>query len=327
MRPRIASFALASALLAASTAFAQAPPTQAPDAARAADAERLFREGRAAMEAGDLLHACPKFAESEKLDPAPGTLLSLADCEERAKSLIKAREHYLLAASGFPKKDPRRAFAAGRAQSLEKRTAHLVLHLPAGAPPETTVRIGDTVVPHSDLGTATTMDPVESRVTVSAPGRKDNVLVISLVEGETKDVVCDLGAAVEAARVVTAPVAPVVGPERAAPAPNAADPRRTVAYVLLGVGAASLIAGGVTGVLAASKASTVKDHCDASNACDQDGVDAAASGRFLAPFSTVTVIAGAALAGAGVYFYLASTKSHKPPPAALLHALQLRGSF
>lgn len=324
MRPRVTSlgfaFAFVATTLVASNAFAQAP-----DAARAADAERLFREGRAAMEAGDLLHACPKFAESEKLDPAPGTLLSLADCEERAKSLIKAREHYLLAASGFPKKDPRRAFAAGRAQALDKRIAHVVLRLPSDAPPEATVRLGDALVPRGELGTAMSVDPVESRVTVSAPGRKDNVLVVTLAEGETKEISCDLGAA-EIARVVAAPVAPREA-EAPPPAPPSADPRRTVAYVLLGVGAASLVAGGVTGVLAASKASTVKDHCDASNACDQEGVDAASSGRFLAPFSTVTVIAGAVLAGAGVYFYLASSKSHKPPPAALLDALQLRGTF
>lgn len=322
MRLPIVAAALAFATFAVGAASAQgAPPSEA---ARTGDAERLFREGRAAVEAGDLARACPKFAESEKLDPAPGTLLSLADCEERAKSLVKAREHYLLAASGFPKKDPRRAFATGRAQAIEKRLAHATLRLPVDAPEGSTVRIGDVVVPPSELGTPTVVDPGELRVLVSAPGRKDNTVAVTLAEGETRDVVCELGA-VDANR--TAPV-PAAGPEtRDAATSSPTDPRRTVAYVLLGVGAASLVAGGISGVLAASKASTVNEHCDATHACDQEGVDAASSGRFLAPFSTVTLIVGAALAGAGAYFYFASARSHKATPTALLQALQLRGSF
>lgn len=281
------------------------------------------------MEAGDLAHACPKFAESEKLDPAPGTLLSLADCEERARSFVKAREHYQLAASGFPKKDPRRAFATGRAQALEKRIAHVTLRLAADAPPDASVRLGDVVVPRSDLGTSTAVDPGDVQVKVSAPGRKDNAFTVTFAEGETKDVACEVGLA-EAARAndTPAPPAPSAAPADADRASSSSsDPRRTVSYVLLGVGAASLIVGGVSGVLAASKASTVKDHCDASSACDQEGVDAASSGRFLAPLSTVTLIAGAVLAGAGAYFFFTSAKGHKAPSAALLQALQLRGSF
>jgi len=38
-------------------------------------AEALFLKGRAAMEAGNLAEACASFAESYRLDAAPGTLL------------------------------------------------------------------------------------------------------------------------------------------------------------------------------------------------------------------------------------------------------------
>lgn len=324
----VAALSFSSAMLFAGVAVAQPAPTQPADASRASDAERLFREGRSAMEAGDLAHACPKFAESEKLDPAPGTLLSLADCEERARSFVKAREHYQLAASGFPKKDPRRAFATGRAQALEKRIAHVTLRLAADAPADASVRLGDAVVPRSDLGASTAIDPGDFQVKVSAPGRKDNTFTVTFAEGETKDVACELGLAEGAkASDASTPIAPIAAPIDSDRVSASSDPRRTVSYVLLGVGAASLIVGGVSGVLAASKASTVKDHCDASSACDQEGVDAASSGRFLAPLSTVTLIAGAVLAGAGAYFFFASAKGHKAPSTALLQALQLRGSF
>src|SRR5258706_13365787 len=37
-----------------------------------AAAEALFREGRALSDAGDIAGACPKFRESDRLDPAVG---------------------------------------------------------------------------------------------------------------------------------------------------------------------------------------------------------------------------------------------------------------
>ena len=45
-----------------------------------AAAEALFDEGRALMDKGDIGGACREFEESDRLDPAPGTLLNLAGC-------------------------------------------------------------------------------------------------------------------------------------------------------------------------------------------------------------------------------------------------------
>jgi hypothetical protein len=46
-------------------------------------AEGLFREARGLFGRGQLEVACPKFAESNRLDPALGTLLNLALCHEQ----------------------------------------------------------------------------------------------------------------------------------------------------------------------------------------------------------------------------------------------------
>jgi hypothetical protein len=54
------------------------------DAGDVATAEALFREGRALMDMGDFVAACPKLAESHAQDPATGTLLALAVCQEGA---------------------------------------------------------------------------------------------------------------------------------------------------------------------------------------------------------------------------------------------------
>src|SRR6476619_3478469 len=45
-------------------------------------AESLFDAGRQLMQAGDFQQACPKFAESQRQDPSPGTLINLAKCYE-----------------------------------------------------------------------------------------------------------------------------------------------------------------------------------------------------------------------------------------------------
>jgi hypothetical protein len=58
--------------------------------ADSAAAEALFREGRDAAKHGDLETACADFAESQRLDPAPGTLLNLAECEEKLGRVASA---------------------------------------------------------------------------------------------------------------------------------------------------------------------------------------------------------------------------------------------
>jgi hypothetical protein len=47
-----------------------------------AEAERLFEEGRALVDAGKISEGCAALAESQKIDPSPGTLLNLALCHE-----------------------------------------------------------------------------------------------------------------------------------------------------------------------------------------------------------------------------------------------------
>ena len=55
---------------------AEAQPT-------AAIAEQLFRDGRALIGQGKFDEACEKFAASQRLAPAIGTLLNLAVCREK----------------------------------------------------------------------------------------------------------------------------------------------------------------------------------------------------------------------------------------------------
>jgi hypothetical protein len=271
--------------------------------ASSGDAEAAFRAGRKAMQAGDYATACARFAESERLEPAPGTLLNLADCEEHSGHLVAAHEHFGLAASGFPRGDARRTLALQRESGVEKRLVRLTLRLAPSAPEGTVVRDGDTVLPGSALGSSRLVDPGPHVVVVAATGHADHPYALTLREGDQVEQTLEPGDVSAPGAPPAPPTAvPVPAPVEPGPpaAPAASQTRRTIGYVVGGAGVAGLALGTVAGILALDRASTVKDHCP-DLACDSQGLDAASQGKWLAPTSTAAFIAGAALLAGGAY--------------------------
>jgi tetratricopeptide (TPR) repeat protein len=96
-----------------------------PTAADRARATALFREGRALMATGRNGEACPKLAESQRLDPSGGTLLNLALCDERAGQLARARREFDEAAAVARREGraDREAEATTRARAIAARIA------------------------------------------------------------------------------------------------------------------------------------------------------------------------------------------------------------
>ena len=108
---------------------------------------------------------------------------------------------------------------------------------------------------------------------------------------------------------------PVSSPEPAAEPERGhwmSDP--TLPWVLGGIGVAGFAVGGVTGVMALGKGSTVDKECDASG-CSSAGKEAADSGKTLATVSNVGFGVGLAGAAAAVVLLLA-----KPEPQRLEQA-------
>lgn len=298
------------------TLLAAAVLAQAP-LAHAQDADKLFKSARKLVEAGDYTHACPMFAESERLEPAPGTLLNLADCEKNVGQLLSAQEHYRLAASGFPKNDPRRAFCAKKADDLDARIAHVTLRLAPGVPDGTVVKRDGVVF--GDLGKSVPMDPRTTSIVVTAPGRVDHSYPLTIKDADSLDLTLQVGD-VEAPRVEVVRVEGNVTPPETPTPTTSSSPLRPAGIVVASVGVVSLAAGVVTGLMALDRANTVKTHCNTTtNIClDQTGYDAAQDGRVLSPVSTVTFIVGGVLAAAGAVLFIVGGKHAHAATRALL---------
>jgi hypothetical protein len=77
------------------------------------------------MKRGARDEACSRFAESQRIEPKPGTLLNLALCHEDAGEASAAREEFLAVArlSTAPEQRERLAFALEHAEAMEARAA------------------------------------------------------------------------------------------------------------------------------------------------------------------------------------------------------------
>jgi hypothetical protein len=283
-------------------------------------AERLYNDGRAAAQAKDWDRACTLFQQSQNREPAPGTLLNLADCEEHRGKLVTAAAQYRAAARLFRAGDRRVEYAKERAASLEKRVAKLRLRLDG----EGRVESGGVLVDAETFGNSVTMDPGEHVFVVSAEGRAPMRTVIRLEEGESREVTLTLGAPLSAAPS-GAPASPVA--ERAAPTSATAEPApmatsarpaeaparswldsRATAYGALGLGAVGIAVGAWSGLSGLASAHDVRELCPGkvcpSDAAASRASEAASHARTMAVVSTIGFGAGLAAAGVGTYLLL-----------------------
>src|SRR5882757_7685464 len=87
-----------------------------------ATAEVLFNQGRALLAEGKLAEACPKLAESLRLDTGIGTMLYLAECYERSGKTASAWAEFREAQATASKEgDAREHIAKDRADLLEPK--------------------------------------------------------------------------------------------------------------------------------------------------------------------------------------------------------------
>jgi hypothetical protein len=220
----------------------------------------LFEAGRQALAEGDYDLACQKFAESNRLERAAGTMLNLANCEEKRGRVATAWLRYTEAMDMMSPQDTRYEFAKNQAALVEARVPRLTIRLAKDAP----VRVSITVNGQKweePLGTSARLDPLNYVLIVSAPDHESATFEVTLEEFDVKDIA----------------VAP--GEKIDEPPPEPADKKR-LGFIVGGAGAGLAVIGLTFGVLAAVDYQTVKRDCDFdTNTCYTDkGNDAAARG-------------------------------------------------
>ncbi len=294
--------------------------------AQEAAADALFDSARTAMAKGDFTRACEQFRASDKLDPAPGTELNLADCEEKRGRLASAWELFRTVEEKLAANDERLPVAHARALALRARVPRLTLTLAPGAPPGSTVRDGNVELGAATFGLPLPMDPGAHELLVSAPGFAPRAFPLQLAEAENRTLVVSPGAPTRSAVPAPAPPAPLApSPPREVPSSHSST--RTLGFVLGGVGIAGLGLGAVAGGLMLGKKSAVNDGCHLDKSCSDAGLAAAHSARTLEIVSNVGWVVGAAALGAGAYFLLSSGPSSKPSTALALAPTPSGGQF
>jgi tetratricopeptide (TPR) repeat protein len=243
------------ALRYAIVAFAAATVLASPPArAQARDpvaAEALFLDARKDMEHGNYARACPKLEESQRLDPAPGTLLNLADCEEKTGQLASAWQHLRALADQIPASDERRAVIQQRAAAMDKRVPRVVIVSPVHPPRGMRITRDGVELGLAATGIPIPANPGEHVVLVTAPGRADKRITFTLSEGITKTVNAELGPAER--REGGDPVEP----ER----PSSPAAKRTVGFIVGGLAVVALGVGTAFGLAALSKKDESEEAC------------------------------------------------------------------
>jgi hypothetical protein len=294
----------------------------------------LFQQGRDLVKQGHYAEACPKLAESQRLEPKLGTLLNLAVCNEKLGKIATAWAEYASAAAMArhegPREAEREAFARDQAAALEKRLAHLTLQ---ASGPTAGVRLAVDEQPLADavLGTPIPIDPGKHRISASAAGKKPWSVQID-VPGEKADFVVSVPALeAEAAAPpavppspVPAPVLPPAEPLRAPVIPEpppivpqpAASTGPSTSTILIatgfGVGGAGVLVGAVTGAVTLANASSIRQNCT-NNQCGSDQASAISGANTLANTSNVAFGIGAA----GVVVGVVGLFLRPSPPAPL----------
>lgn len=317
MSRRFFRVGLASALaLAAATApsAAHAEPTQR----ERITARALFDDARKLMAKSKYDEACPKFEESQRLDPGIGTQFNLADCLEHLGKRASAWSSFLDVASAAKAagQTARANVARTRAAALEPKIARLTISVVSPAP-GLELKNDGVPVERPIWGTPIPIDAGTHVLTATAPAKKPwQGTVVTKDDGGVVTIsVPALEALPEGAADAadgSGDPAEAVGPggprrkSSTPPKPRTRTPP-VVALMLQGMGAAGLLMSGVFAGVAKSLYYDSLANCpDPSkpNICFTEGAEQRERAHGLGDGATAAFIVGGAALAAGAVLWV-----------------------
>jgi hypothetical protein len=281
-----------------------------------AAAEALFDEGRALMQQGNFDAACPKFEESQRLDPSAGTALNLALCYERSGRTATAWAQYQVAErlATTQAREEVAAEASRKAAELAPKLGTLSVQVAESAP-GLEVQLGDMKLEQAALGSKIPVDAGSYTLHVTAPGFVPYQVDLTVADGRETNVAVPPLVPEPAERAKATPVEqekpverPPVPPRVRRPAVGNDD--RTRAYLIGGGGVVLLGGSVVLGFLAKSKNDEARDLCGGRTTdCPHTTIERADAASSLANAGTVVGTLGILGIGAGAALLFTSQPS------------------
>ena len=312
--------------VAASSARADGPPTNE----SAADA--LFTEAKALMMDGEDAAACPKLAESQRLDPGTGTLLMLALCHERTGRIASAWEEYreALGRAEKERRTDRAELARRHVASLEARLVRVRVRVADEDPalPGFEVRRdGEPIAPAGWL-VPVPLDPGAHVFEAFSQGERlwTTSLSVGNEPGEQEVLVPKLRLPSPPA---PAPSALTIAPrEHESPRPVEREPSHPLRIGAYGAGVlavAGIVIGSIYGVYAIADRRQAERLCPA-YPCAAGAVEANDSAKASAVISNIAFAAGGASALGALMFVLldghtAAATGYGPAPGSTTRSI------
>ncbi|HEX7702162.1 MAG TPA: hypothetical protein VF403_15600 [Kofleriaceae bacterium] len=270
-----------------------------------AQAEVLFRQGRALLDAGKLAEACAAFDQSQRLEPALTTLINLASCREQNGQLATAWGLFLDAerqtrSSTEPASQQLHGVAAEHAAKLESRVSKLAIDVPQASQVDGLEidREGDRV-DAAMWNRALPIDPGTYTIHAHAPGTSTWSTKITIAaEAETKTVdIPDM-------RTLPRDLAVVL-----------AEPRSKLLPIIVGSGAIALF-GGALGFDLWGNSTYNAAKAEQVDQARRTSLETSANHKRYAAESLA--LGGIAAAGVAVWLYLRGADEHASPQTAHL---------
>lgn len=318
------------AICAASLMLFASPAWAAPTPEDVALSEALFREGKSLLQEGKFDVACPKLAESHRLDPAGGTIVTLGLCYEAAGKTATAWVVFgdALASAERDKRTDRIKLTKEHIAALEKRLSYLTIELaPEGiGTSEFTLTRDGAKIARAALGTASAVDPGKHVINLSAEGFTPQIIEVDVKpDGDRKKVVIpplvripekpvDRPMEKPIEKPVEKPIEklkPIVVPVKEKP-PQRLASSQVGALILGGVSVVAFGAGGYFGLHAKSQHDEALELCPASPCPNERGVQQNQSAKESATVSNGLFAAGVGSLTASIVIWFAYPHDTSP---------------
>ena len=290
----------------AAPASAQAPSQDV------AAAQALFEEGRALMQKSQFDQACAKFAESQRLGPAAGTLLNLGECYLKLGKTASAWATFKEAVSAAQSagQGDREQYAKERAAEVEPQLMKLAIKVDTPELPGLVVKRDGVALGKAAWGTPVPVDPGAHVVEATATGKKAWTANVEASGDKNLELVVP---ALEDAPEATS---------------GTFFTQKRIGLGVAGLGLVGVTIGAVFGLGAISSNDEAKTHCRTDTLCDAEGVSLTDTAQGQATASTVFfLLGGAALAGGAILYFTAPSGGAKAQDGVSTSRVRFAPSF